>query len=572
MIKNNVFSLKIGGAAGQGIKSAGVLFARVASKSGYNIYNYIEYPSIIRGGHNVIQVNISNSEVTGPSSKCDFLIALNQDTIDRHLNELTENAGILFDTDDKLDTAKVPPHVNIFSIPLSKLAKEAEGKDILSNTVSLGALVCILGGDLEILNTLIVEEYGDKGEKILASDKKAALLGYEFVQKNYSDKTKDLLKPIKAKPKMVLNGNQAVALGSISAGMQFAAIYPMSPISGILQELAEHEKEFNYIYKQPEDEISGINMAIGASFAGARSMVATSGGGFALMTEGYGLAGMTETPVVIIEGMRSAPATGVPTWSEQGDLRQVLHGHQGDFPKIVLAAGDLTEAFYLTMTAFNLADIYQTSVVLLVDKNICENDQTVPMFDTSNYKIERGSFTKEKVDNYARFALSDNGVSLRAIPGSGNYFIANSDEHDEIGFSSEEIENRNNQMRKRMKKLQSAEKDMPFYSFYGPENAEITIVSWGSNKGSILQALKEFDNVNYLHITGMNPFPTDQIVNVLGKSKYTLLMECNYTSQLGGLIREKTGIDILDKYLKYDGRPIFVEEIVNKINEIFQNK
>ncbi len=299
--------------------------------------------------------------------------------------------------------------------------------------------------------------------------------------------------------------------------------------------------------------------------------MATSGGGFCLMTEGLGLAGMTETPLVIVEGMRGAPATGLPTWSEQGDLQFVLHAHQGEFPRIVLAPGDLTEAFYLTMEAFNLADRYQTPVIILMDKNICDNDQGVPEFDISGYKIDRGKFTAEKVKDYMRYKLSEDGVSLRTVPGSGNFFISNSDEHDELGYSSEDAENRISQMKKRMAKLESCAKfDMPKPVLLGPEKADVTIVSWGSNKGSILQALKKFPDVNYLHIVRMNPFPSDAVKRILRGAHHIIDMECNYTGQLASLILEKTGIEIKDKFLKYDGRPIFVEEVEDKIESVLK--
>lgn len=567
-MKSDVLSVKIGGQAGQGIKSSGLLFAKFVVRSGYNIYNYIEYPSLIRGGHNVIQINISSEEVTGPCLKTDFLVALNQDTVDMHANELTIGSGILIDTNDNLDISKVINKSKIFEVPLSLLAKNAGGKDLLSNTVAVGALAAIYKGDLEILKETITEEYGSKGLQTLESDQKAAELGYKYITDNYPGHTKEILKPNKLAQKMLLNGNEAVALAAISSGLKFAAIYPMSPISHIIDVLAEHQKDYNYIYKQPEDEISAINMAIGASFAGARSMVATSGGGFNLMSEGYGLAGMTETPLVIIEGMRGGPATGLPTWTEQGDLRFILHAHQGDFPRIILAAGDLTEAFYLTMEAFYMADKYQLPVVVLIDKNICDHDQSVPIFDVSSYIIDRGRFNDKTIEKYKRYELTGDGVSLRSVPGSGNFFIANSDEHDEIGYSSEEIENRNEQMQKRMTKLMTCEKkDMPFPQLYGPKDADITIVSWGSNKGSIVQSLREFNNVNFLHLTWLNPFPTDQVKNILIKSKHIIGVECNYSGQLAGLIREKTGIEIKDKLLKCDGRPFFVEEIIRKVED-----
>jgi len=570
---NNVFKVKIAGQAGQGIKSAGLMLAKFASRSGYNIYNYIEYPSLIRGGHNVMQINISDKPVRGPSRHTDFLIALNQESVNKHRDEFKDCGWVLFDPDDHVKTDKLPECVKLIPVPLSKLANEAGGKDLLSNTVALGVLVGMISGNLEILKDLVKEEFGNKKAEVLESNVKALELGYKYAIDNFVEQSKDIFKmPVVAgSKKMVINGDEAAALGAISAGLQFAAIYPMSPISNILHTLAQYQMEYGYVYKQPEDEIAAINMAIGASFAGARSMTATSGGGFCLMAEGYGLAGITETPLVIIEGMRGGPATGLPTWSSQGDLQFILHAHQDEFPRIVLAAGDVEDAFYMTMEAFYIADKYQTPVVVLLDKNICDDEESVPVFDVSAYRIDRGKFVTQQQDGYKRYALSEDGISPRSIPGVGNFFISNSDEHDEIGFSNEEIDNRLVQMNKRMSKLETcAKNDMPEPILYGPENADLTIVSWGSNKGSILQALKNTQNVNYLHLAWLNPFPTEFVSKVLSQAKKATIMECNYAGQLASLIREKTGYDFQNKKLKFDGRPFYVEEVLEHIDSVLK--
>jgi 2-oxoglutarate ferredoxin oxidoreductase subunit alpha len=563
-----IVSVKIGAEAGQGVKSAGLMLAKLAVRSGYHIYNHIEFPSLIRGGHNVIQVNISKDEVTSPRKVNDLLVALNQDTINKHCLEFAEGSGVLFDSGGKIDTSKVPANVNLFGLPFSQLAG-----DLLINTVALGAVTAILGGSMTILTNLISEEFGNKGDVIVKSNISAAENGFNYTSEQYKKYLKQDLKPLDMIntfiPYMVVTGNEAVALGAISAGLQYAAIYPMSPISNILHVLAENQEKFGFIYKQPEDEISAINMAIGASYAGARSMVATSGGGFCLMTEGYGLAGMTETPLVIIEGMRPGPTTGLPTWSDQGDLQMILNAHQGDFPRIVLAAGDAKDAFELTMQAFNLADKYQTPVVLIIDKNICENDQSFPFFDSSDYEVDRGRFSTELIPEYQRYKYSEDGISQRTIPGAGNYFCANSDEHNQIGYSTEDADIREKMMEKRMTKLKTCkEQDMEPPKLYGPENADVTVVSWGSNKGSILQSLKVLENVNYVHITWVSPFPSEELTKILSKSKYILNIESNYTGQMARLIRENTKIEISENLLKYDGRPFYPEEIIEKIRAL----
>ena len=569
---SNIVSVKIGGPAGTGVKSVGLMLDKIAARSGYQVCDNVEFPSLIRGGHNVVQVNFSLDEVTAPRLSSDLLIAFDQTTIDLHHNELKKGGGIIFDS-DFADVSKVRKDISLYGIPLRKIADKAGEKEIFVNIVALSAALQILGGNLETFKKLIEEEYSDKGEKIVEADKKAADLGFEYAVGNYKNNLHKYMEPVSSFSSpvsyMVLNGNEAAALGAISAGMQFAAIYPMSPINNILHVLAANQEKFGYILKQPEDEISAINMAIGASYAGVRSMTATSGGGFSLMTEAYGLAGITETPIVIFDGMRGGPATGLPTWSGQGDLQMALHSHQDEFPRIVLAPGDVAETYDLTIKAFNLADKYQTPVVVLLDKNICENDKTLLFPDITKVKIDRGKFVKKKIDDYLRYKYEDDGVSVRSIPGVGNFFIANSDEHNEEGYSTEEIEDRNKMMEKRMKKLLiCAENDMPNPEVFGPPDADITIVSWGSNKGSILEALKNFSNVNYVHVTWMNPFPVKFLMNVLPKAKHVVDIECNYTGQLANIIREKTGIEIEDRYLKFDGRIIYPEEIIEKLDSI----
>lgn len=564
------FTFKIGGEAGFGIMSAGLTFSKLATRSGYYIFNYAEYPSLIRGGHNVVQITIADRPIDATYTSTDFLVALNQNTLDLHAHELSPGSGFIYDASKSVIPKKVGKMVNAFDVPVDAIAKQVAGSFVVRNTVAMGATVALLGGDLNILKELIAEEFSKKSPQVVELNFKVAQAGYDYALEHYANKVVPVLKAKnKVKPQMVITGDEAIALGAIAAGLQFASIYPMTPISNILHVLAPLQEEYGFIYKQPEDEIAAITMAIGASFAGARAMTASAGGGFCLMTEGYGLAAMTETPLVIIEGMRGGPATGLPTWTEQGDLRFVLHAHQGEFPRIVLSAGDAKEAFHLTMQAFNLADKYQTPVVLMVDKHVCESGHTVAPFDYRKYKADRGNFTDKKQKNYARYALSKDGVSLRSIPGSGNQIVANSDEHNIYGYSDEGAQNRNDQMNKRMQKLaQCAKKDMPLPTLYGPSSADLTIVSWGSNKGAILEAIRHFDNVNFLYINWISPFPAAAVKEILLKANHVLNVECNSTAQMGGLITEKTGLVIADNLLKYDGRPFFPEEIVEHIKTI----
>ena len=573
MKHTTAYTIKFGGEAGFGVMAAGLTISKLASRLGYYIFDYTEYPSLIRGGHNVIQTSISAEPIYAQYSNTDLLVALNQETLDLHVHEMSEGGVVLYDSDYVNNVSALSQNKSICAVamPLLSMIKEIDGSLIMRNTVALGAVARLLCVPFEEIKKVIDEGFEDKNEKILELNAKAYKSGFDYIEQHFSKHCKDILPKRTGEKHYVLTGNEAISLAAISAGLGFAAIYPMTPTSNILHSLAPFQEKYGFIYKQPEDEISAINMAIGAAHCGARSMVATSGGGFCLMTEGYGLAGITETPVVIIEGMRGSPATGLPTWTEQGDLRFVLHAHQGDFPRIVLAAGDVQECFDLTFEAFNLADKYQTPVVVLVDKHVLECHINVAELgkDSSKYQIHRGKIVENKDAKYVRYALSSDGVSPRTFPGTGNLTIANSDEHEESGYSTEDAKVRIDQMDKRMKKLETcAANDMPAPQVFGAADAEVTIVSWGSNKGAILEALKQLPNANYIHLTWVNPFPSEQLRKLLQTSKKILNVECNFSAQMHGLIQERTGIRIENNLLKYDGRPFYPGEIIKRVKEL----
>ncbi len=570
---DTVYTIKFGGEAGFGVMAAGLTVSKLASRLGYHIFDYTEYPSLIRGGHNVIQTSISSQPVYAQYKKTDLLVALNQETLELHFAEVSKGGIVLYDSDYVSDISALAKQkdVHVVAMPLLSMIKEIEGSLIMRNTVALGAVAKLLGVSFEDMQQVIADGFEDKNEKVLQLNSKACKAGFDYIAQHFLAECQDILPKRSGARHYVLTGNEAISVAAISAGLGFAAIYPMTPTSNILHNLAPFQEKYGFIYKQPEDEISAINMAIGASHCGVRAMVATSGGGFCLMTEGYGLAGITETPLVIVEGMRGSPATGLPTWTEQGDLRFVLHAHQGDFPRIVLAAGDVQECFDLTFEAFNLADKYQTPVVLLVDKHVLESHLNVTEFgaDSEKYQIHRGKIAEKKDLKYLRYSLTDDGISPRAFPGTGNLTIANSDEHEESGYSTEDASVRKAQMNKRMKKLETcASEDMSMPKIFGKPNAELTIVSWGSNKGAILEALKQLPNVNYVHLTWINPFPSQALHELLQSSRKILNIECNFSAQMHGLIQERTGIKIEHNLLKFDGRPIYPEEIIKAVKEI----
>lgn len=578
-MKNNFdsFTWKIGGEAGYGIMSSGLIFGKACLRSGYFVCDQSEYPSLIRGGHNTYTVRVSQNEIFSIIKPIDFLVALNKDAVLFHQKELSKGAKIILNM-DKVNSKEVHSKIKakIYPVPLISLARKIGGQEIMMNNVALGASFYLLGGDFEVLESTIKDVFLKL--EVANLNIKAARAGFDYVKENFDQSKNTILRKRKIKRKLLLlSGSESICLGAVKAGCKFFAAYPMTPINPMISYLAAKGPEKGLVYKQPEDEISGINMAIGAAFVGVRSMVATSGGGFSLMVESYGLSGMTETPLVIVEGQRPGPGTGLPTLGGQGDLRFVLHAAQDDFLRIVLAPGDAAESFWLTIKAFNLAEKYQTPVIILTDKHLAEGHFWMDFPDTSKVKIERGNLllSKIKAKEYQRYQLTASGISPRAMVQKGGFvFRANSDEHGSKGFSEESVENRKAQMEKRMRKLKTCQKEIPNPKIYGEKGAKITLVGWGSSKGFILEAQKILDKekiqTQFLHLNFLNPLPEKFLERFFDKTKEdkTLMVEQNYAAQCSGLIREKIGFKIKNHLLKYDGRPFLPEEIAERVKKI----
>ena len=570
-MSNGLITIKIGGEAGFGIKVAGATLGKVFLRMGYEVFDYTEYPSLIRGGHNTFEITIGK-KVYSNVRPVNLLIALNQEACDRHLKELSQDAGIIYDPER---TKIRDVGFRLFPVPFGKLLKGIGGSDLMKNTVALGAALGVLNGRIEGYLDVLNEIFAKKSQKVVTQNVAAAKTGFDYVKQNFPDSFAYQITPQPKSERIYLTGNEAVALGAIAGGCRAYFAYPMTPSTSVLVYLARYGPKVGMLVAQPEDEISVIGHALGASFAGVRSMVGTSGGGFSLMVESLGLAGITETPLVIFLAQRGGPATGLPTWSEQGDLRFILHAAQGEFPRIVLAPGDQEECFYLTAQALNFAERYQMPVFILSDKNLAEGGKTVPVFDQSLVKIERGEIAaKQDLDGdkqFLRYRLTESGISPRVFPGTkGGIYTANSDEHDEYGYSEEGSENRIKQMNKRMRKLTSVLKNFPGPALYGKERADLTIVSWGSTKGPILQALEELSeaSVNFLHFSHVWPFPTAAAKDRLRRAKKLLVIENNMTGQFDGLIRQYVGRVPEESLRKYDGRPFWPEEIVKKVTSL----
>ncbi len=576
----NRLNWRAGGEAGDGIMTVGDMFARACTRGGLQVAAYTEFPSLVRGGHNNYWLHIEDRPVYSTTLRTDLLVALNRQTVDLHKDTLAKGSAVIYDPDSfTIAEGELGPGILLAPIPLMKLATEQAGNRIYRNTVAVGASVGMVDYDFAFLESVIAGSFAKKGQKVIDENVKAARLGYDAAKGLRKDFGHHL-RPVEGQPKrMILTGSDAITLGAIKAGCKLYSTYPMTPSSEILHQMAYFEMEHNIVVRQTEDEIAGIVMALGAAHAGVRAMTGTAGGGFALMAEGLSLAAQSETPVVIAVIQRPAPSTGMPTWTAQGDLSFVASAGHGEIPRILVAPGDMEEAFAETHRAFNLAEKYQLPALILSDKYLCMSWWSQPFFDTSKLKVERGKLLTDAeiakmVDlngRRLRYLVTDDGVSPRWFPGQPRGgFTASGNEHNEAGDVCETIENRIAQMNKRWRKLDTAMKrDIPAPRLYGPADAELTIIGWGSTKMPVLEAMRILHeernvSVNYLHMLYILPFPTEEVERVLGSAKRTLLIEGNYDGQLGALIARFTGRKADALFLKYDGRPFYPEEVVER--------
>ena len=583
-----IFTWKIGGEAGFGIMTTGLLFSKISSRLGYQILDYIEYPSLIRGGHNAYEVCVSDKEVFALKKTIDFLVCLNEETFHKHKHRLTSDSLVLYDKEE-FDFRENFQKVNI---PFKKIISKLKGQAIMKNTITLGASLSILGSEIDILLNLIKDQFFKKGEEIVKFNQQFAVAGYEEIKNNYSSLIKNFLIEKKdKKEKLVITGNDGFSLGSVIADCRFYASYPMTPSSSVLHTLASWQEKTGMIVRHAEDEISVINTALGASFAGVRAAVGTSGGGFALMVESLSFAGVAEIPIVVFLAQRPGPATGMPTWTEQGDLLFATFAGHGEFPKIVLAPGDQKEMIELTLKAFNLADIYQTPVIVVSDMYLSEGHKTVgkDWFEkiVANYKINRGKIIVDsnvktqsaswrtnlqlKTKNFLRYKISEDGISDKILPGTPGYFYQeNSYEHLEDGHTTEEAKPRKDQVEKRLRKWQTYLKnDFSLPKFYGESMAEVIFISWGSTKGIVLEAQKQLLQkglkTGFYHFNHLYPLDKEKVSQLFKKGKRYILVENNLLGQFGKILTMETDFEVKEKILRYDGRPITVEEIVDKI-------
>ena len=574
-------SIRIGGEAGQGMKVISSLLGKVFIRKGLWVFINQDIMSRIRGGHNFTQIRVSDKQVNALSSNVDILVCLDKNTLDMYKNEIE---GIIIYDSGKVKE-NIPSGNKFLPIPLEKMAKEIGKNSKMANTIASGAILALLGLSPDVLFELLDEIFARKGSEVIEANKNCARAGYDYVKENYKG---DILCKINIDSgnagkmkKMIVTGCESIALGAIASDIRFYSGYPMSPSTPIMEYLASKQKEYGLIVEQSEDEISAINMVLGAYFCGARAMTATSGGGLALMVEGISLAGMTETPAVIVDGQRPAPATGFPTRTEQGDLLFVAHAGHGEFPRVILAPSTAEEAFYLTNKAFYLAEKFQIPVFILVDQYLNESSWTVEKFNMENIHSNFSGIISpdilEKIPQYAyrRYEITDTGVSPRIIPGTaGQVVYADSDEHTVEGHITESAGIRRAMVEKRLRKSSGILEEMSMPKVYPDEKAEVYLVSWGSNFGIVEEAVsllrQKGISIGYIHFSEVYPLKKDIIPSEILENAGLIGVENNATGQFAKLLKMETGISIKDKILKYDGRPFSPQELVNRTEQILR--
>ncbi|MFC2160891.1 2-oxoacid:acceptor oxidoreductase subunit alpha [Acidobacteriota bacterium] len=548
-------SVVLCGQAGQGIQTVEKILVHILKQTGYHVFATKEYMSRVRGGMNSTEIRISSQRVSAYTDRIDILVPFHDDALSHLKSRISSSTQILADKG----------HLDV---PFAELASDIGGK-IYQNILAAGVILGLFSADESRMFNFIQNMFHQKGETIVQNNRTAVAKGYE-IGKNLLKTNKldfNLKKDSRIKDEILLNGAEAVGLGALGGGCNFLSSYPMSPSTGVLVFLAHQTEKFDIVVEQVEDELSAINMALGASYAGARALVTTSGGGFALMSEGVSLAGMIETPVVIHVAQRPGPATGLPTRTEQADLDLVLYSGQGEFPRIIFAPGSLDDAFFLTQKAFNLADKYQVPVFILTDQYFVDSTYNTLPFDLDRICINKHIVKTTK--DYKRFSLTKSGISPRGIPGFGDGLVGvDSDEHDEDAHITENLDLRTKMVNKRLKKLDAIKEDTIPPVLVGPEDYRYLVIGWGSSFPMIKEALSKIErnDIALLHFNQLFPL-SRKLSDYLNRAEKILLVEGNATGQFGKLIKLYTGIEIVEKILKYNGMPFSVDELIDKIQK-----
>jgi len=568
----------IGGEAGDGIASTGKIFAQALSRAGRHVYTSKDFASRIRGGYTAYKIRTSTEKVESVVDRLDVLIALTTRTVDENMDELHDGSVIVYDGERTAFEDYEPPEGMIgLDVPLKRLAEEAGGA-IMRNVVALGAACEVTDFPIENLDSALEKRFSSKGEKLVENNKEAARKGQEYVPDEYPDLDTDYAMETTDRDLVLLNGDEAIGMGAIAAGCRFYAGYPITPATDVMEYLTGRIERWGGHVIQAEDELSAINLALGAARAGARSMTATSGPGIDLMAETFGLVAQSETPLVVCNVMRSGPSTGMPTKQEQGDLNMMLYGGHGEIPRFVVAPTTVAECFHKTIEAFNLAEKYQTPVYLVSDLSLAVTEQTFPPgeFDMDAVEIDRGNVVDEASveewqDDQGRFkphAATDEGVSPRAFPGTeGGAHMTTGLEHDELGRRTEDTEVRVEQVDKRNRKVETARENEDWSPReFGDPDADTLVISWGSNEGAIREAMEflEADGVAVRFLSCPYMFPRADLGEAVEDVEDVIVVECNATGQFADVVEHDT-LTRVDRINKYTGVRFKADELAADI-------
>lgn len=557
----NRMRIKITGESGSGLLSTGDIITKALEEIGFNIVSDREYPSLIKGGYSCYTINISTENIWSLSEQADIMLSLDKQSLEELHDKLKPGGHLIHGYERNLDKTLEKMDCEVTSVQGRTIAKEQGGSFLMVNVVLIGVLWKVLGLDYKYVEEEVKKKFASK-PKLLEIDLRCLKAGYDMAETKF-----ELEIPKAKKDQIVINGNNAIALGAIHAGCRAYYAYPMSPASSILSYMAKYAKDTGVLVKQAEDEITAAQMTIGSMYAGTRAMTATSGGGYDLMTETVSLAGIIETPMVLCIAQRPGPGTGLPTWTAQADLNLAIHSSHGEFTRLVIAVSNPTDCFDLIQHAFNYAEEFQIPVIVLTEKVIAESLISVDRFEQNKIPIKRGLSTEEH-QNEDRYKITESGISPRWIPGSQEaYYFANGDEHWESGELTEEAEPCRQMYAKRNRKAIALEQALPEPEIIGNPKAKISFVGWGSSKNTMLDIIAENPEVNYLHYAYMYPLKTKVLNQFFKDNSNVHLIEGNYAGQLGQYIEAKTDNKFQGKLLKTNGRPFFLEDIQDYINQ-----
>ncbi|MGM1045207.1 MAG: 2-oxoacid:acceptor oxidoreductase subunit alpha [Bacillota bacterium] len=572
-------SWKIGGQQGEGVESTDRIFSTALNRLGYYLYGYRHFSSRIKGGHTNNKIRISTQPIRSIADDLDILVAFDQESIDLNAHELRPGGVVVAD-------AKFNPvipedaGIRLFAVPITAIAEEL-GTSLMKNMVASGASWALLGLPLDVFNRAVEEEFGRKGAAVVEKNLEAVKRGSDYVLELAGGPLDEFkLNPADGKQKLFMIGNDAIGLGAVAAGCRLMSAYPITPASEIMEYLIKKLPKFGGTVVQTEDEIAAVTMAIGANYAGVRTMTASAGPGLSLMMEAIGLAGMTETPVVIVDTQRGGPSTGLPTKQEQSDINAMIHGTHGEIPKIVLAPSSIEECFYDTVEAFNLSEQYQVPVIVVTDLQLSLGKQSSEPLDYNRVVIDRGNLVsnvpeQEDKSLFKRYEFTDSGISPRVLPGEKNgIHHVTGVEHDESGRPSESVDNRKKMMDKRLGKLNHVKVTNPILADAPYEKPDLLIIGMGSTGGTIDQARELLENdgttTNHVTVRLLHPFPTDAIKPYIDQARQVIVVENNATAQLANLIKLNVGgREKISSVLKYDGNPFLPSIIYNECRNVY---